>query len=136
MPDSKWFNLFVDHKTQWRRAKDKLGNQVIQYVVTKQQRLAIMDEMHTNLLSGHLMLDKTLIKTRNRFFWQFMRIQIQDFIASCEPCQLATHPHRIPKAKLTPIQTKVKRSLELVTTDFRGSTKTKQSREHQHCRHM
>jgi hypothetical protein len=69
------------------------------------------------------MFDKTLIKTRNRFFWPFMRIQIQDFIASCEPCQLATHPQRIPKAKLTPIQTKVKRSLELVTTDFVGPLK-------------
>ena len=39
------------------------------------------------------------------------------------PCQRATHPHRTPRAPLQPIQVKVKRTLELVTTDFVGPLK-------------
>lgn len=119
----EWNRLFIDHKTLWRRGEDKIGNQVTQFVVPNHQRPEIMDRMHSNVLSGHLMFDKTIARIKNRFFWPFMSSQIQKFISSCEPCQLATHPHRTQRAPLQPIQLQVNRTLEFVTTDYIGPLK-------------
>lgn len=69
------------------------------------------------------MFDKTISRIKKRFLWPFMTTQVQKFIASCEPCQLATHPHRIPRAPLQPIQLQVNRTLEFVTTDYIGPLK-------------
>ena len=54
----EWNRLFIDHKTLWRRGEDKIGNQVTQFVVPNHQRPEIMDKMHSNVLSGHLMFEK------------------------------------------------------------------------------
>ncbi len=77
----------------------------------------VMEDMHATLLRSHLMFDKTIVKVRNRYFWPFMRTQVHKFIST------ATHPHRTPRAPLQPIQTQVKRTFELVTTDFIGPLK-------------
>ena len=78
--------------------------------------------MHNNILAGHLMLDKTIARVRRRYFWPF-QTTVDRFIASCEPCQLANHPHTTPKARLRPIQIQVSRTLELVTSDYLGPLK-------------
>ena len=120
----EWNNLFIDHKTLWRRAEDKIGNQVTQYVVPQHQRQAVIEKMHNNILAGHLMLDKTIARVRSRYFWPFQTTEVDRFIASCEPCQLANHPHTTPKARLKPIQIQVSRTLELVTSDYLGPLKS------------
>ena len=117
----EWRNLVVHKDTLWTQATDKIGNEFNQFIVPSIQRSATMELMHSNRLSGHLMMEKTFNRIASRFFWPFMKRDIQKFISECEKCQLATHPHRNPKALLKPI--KVNRVLEMVTSDFMGPLK-------------
>jgi hypothetical protein len=117
----EWKNLVVHKDTLRRQATDKIGNEFNQFIGPSIQRSATMELMHSNRLSGHLMMEKTFNRIASRFFWPFMKRDIQKFISECEKCQLATHPHRNPKALLKPI--KVNRVLEMVTSDFMGPLK-------------
>ena len=119
---AKEFNNLIIHKEAlWRKAIDKLGNEFSQFVVPAVQRVQTMEQMHSNLLNGHLMMDKTFRRITSRFFWPFMKRDVQQFISECEKCQLATHPHKTTKALLKSIR--VDRVLEMVTSDFLGPLK-------------
>ena len=81
-----------------------------------------MEQLHSNLLGGHLMFDKAFEKAKARFFWPFMRRDIASFIESCDACQRATGTYRQTRASLQTMS--VERALQLVTTDCLGPLKT------------
>jgi hypothetical protein len=117
----EWNNLVMDNNTLWRRAKDQIGNEFTQLVLPQAQRVPMMERLHARPLSGHLMMDKTFARMTARFFWPFMKRDVQSFIDQCQECQLANHPHKTPRALLKPIQ--ADRILELVTSDYMGPLK-------------
>ena len=65
----EWNNLLLDNDILWRKAHNKLGNEITQFVVPSVQRLPTMERMHSNLLSGHLMMDKTFARVTDKFFF-------------------------------------------------------------------
>jgi hypothetical protein len=117
----EWKNLIIHQNTLWRKAIDNIGNNFNQLVLPQAQRVSTMEQMHENLLNGHLMMDKTFRRITARFFWPFMKRDVQQFISECDECQLATHPHKTARALLKPIR--VNRILEMVTSDFMGPLK-------------
>ena len=82
-------------------------DKIIQYVVRNNtiqvQREELMEQMHSSLLSGHLMYDKTLYKVKQRFFWPNLNKDLHEFIKSCSKCQKAQNPRIRPKGGLQPI---------------------------------
>ena len=54
---------------------------------------------HTNPLSGHRGLAKTLERVERHFVWPFMRGDVDRYVHSCHICQV-TAPARTPKAPL------------------------------------
>ncbi|WKY04700.1 hypothetical protein Q1695_005594 [Nippostrongylus brasiliensis] len=51
---------------------------------------------------GHIGWKKTLAKISRRFFWPTMKVDVFNFVRSCEPCQ-RKRPHPLNREKLTPI---------------------------------
>ena len=98
-----------------------MGRKFAHYVVARDSRQLILEQLHSSVLSGHLMFDKTYEKARERFFWPFMRRDIEKFIETCDECQRATGTHRQTRAALQPMVSD--RPLELVTTDCLGPLK-------------
>ena len=121
----EWYNFAVFDDTLWRKATDKSGNKFTQYVVPKNQRELVMEQLHGSVLSGHLMFDKTFERARSRYFWPFMRKEIAKYVESCDACQRATGTYCRQRAALQPMI--VDRPLQLVTTDCLGPLKESRS---------
>jgi hypothetical protein len=65
----EWNNLLLNDKILWRKSKDILGQDITQLVLPACNRTPMIEKMHSNLLSGHLMMDKTFARMTARFFW-------------------------------------------------------------------
>ena len=62
-----------------------------------------MQGLHCGPFSGHLGLKCTLLKAKERYFWQHMTTQLQDFVKNCQVCfQIKLDPNHI-KAPLQSI---------------------------------
>jgi len=47
---------------------------------------SVLQGIHSTPFSGHLGMKKTLLRTKNRFFWPKMAVQIKDFARNCPVC--------------------------------------------------
>jgi len=63
------------------------ANSLLQLFVPKALRGIIMDAYHTDLLAGHLGIEKTFYKLRTKYFWPGYYNQLVKFIRSCHTCQ-------------------------------------------------
>ena len=59
--------------------------------------------IETGCTAAHLGFDKTYAKISERYFWQTMRKDIQNFVRSCPQCQTRKNPVKITRAPLIPI---------------------------------
>lgn len=60
-------------------------------------RLQIIRECHESSVGGHKGIAKTMARIRHKYFWDNMKIQVRDFIQTCNSCQ---------KKKLVRVKTK------------------------------
>ena len=88
-----------------------------QFLVPKNYVVAVLDQMHKSILSGHLGRDKTLSKINERFYWPKMYSDTLKYLQKCDKCQkIKSAPPRI--APLQPLRPK--KPMELVTMDIAG----------------
>ena len=93
----------------YRRWQGKL-----QLVLPKVYRSVVLKELHEEM--GHVGSDKVLDLVRPRFFWPFMRSEIEDHIKNNCSCVWNRKPNRKIRDHLEPIQTSS--PFELVSLDF------------------
>ena len=60
---------------------------VIQYPERK-EREKILKEMHSSAVGGHRGITKTYNRIRQHYYWENMKLDIQNFIQQCLQCQL------------------------------------------------
>jgi len=65
---------------------------------------SVLQGIHSTPFSGHLGMKKTLLRTKNRFFWPKMAVQIKDFVRSCPVCAQTKLNSQHGKAPLQPIE--------------------------------
>ena len=65
---------------------------------------SVLQGIHSTPFAGHLGMKRTLLRTKNRFFWPKMAVQIKDFVRNCPVCAQTklNSPHG--KAPLQPIE--------------------------------
>jgi len=63
------------------------ANSLLQLFVPRNLRGRLMDAYHTDLLSGHLGIEKTFYKLRTKYFWPGYYNNLVKFIRSCHTCQ-------------------------------------------------
>ena len=91
---------------------------VLQYIVPKQQRPDILELAHDIALSGHLGVEKTVERIRERFYWPNWEQQTREYVLSCTTCQEAKYLNQNSKAPLKPILTT--RPMQVITMDIAG----------------
>lgn len=89
-------------------------NGVIQIVVPCNLIPRVLGMMHNHL--GHFGFKKTLQRTKDRYFWPQMSLEIEDSCRKCEECQQRRNPIPKQRTPLQPISTS--RPGELVTMDI------------------
>lgn len=62
----------------------------------------VMELGHSVPWAGHLAFQKSLRRIASRFVWPGMYIQLKEFCATCQTCQL-TSPRGVPRAQLQPL---------------------------------
>lgn len=91
---------------------------VFQYIVPEHQRKSILEKAHDIALSGHLGVEKTLERLRDKFYWPGWEKHTRDYIKSCMICQQIKLSKINNAAAMQPITTS--RPLEIVTMDIAG----------------
>ena len=56
------------------------------FVIPDNLIVSVLQGIHSTPFAGHLGIKRTLMRTRNRFFWPKMAAQIKDFVKGCETC--------------------------------------------------
>ena len=57
-----------------------------------EQRAAIIREKHESPMGGHKGMSKTYHRIRQYYYWDRMKKDIQDYIRTCQECQLKCLP--------------------------------------------
>ena len=72
-------------------------------VVPRSMIPAVLRAHHDDPMAGHLSASKCLDVIRRRYFWPRMRTDIEEYIASCAPCQRRKTPRRPVAGRMIPI---------------------------------
>ena len=87
-------------------------------VVPKVLRGEVLSELHEGPFGGHLGMEKTLGKVKERFYWPGHFSDVQKWCNTCAVCAMRKTPVPRPKAKLCNLS--VGSPMELVAMDILG----------------
>lgn len=100
----------------WRRNRDKAPLLVI---VDPGTRLSILTQGHENL--GHRGVKAMWETLKTRFYWPYLRADIQHHVASCHPCQIrSTRRMEIPPTVSVPVSIFSKVYIDIMCMPFSG----------------
>ncbi|ORD93095.1 hypothetical protein ECANGB1_1293, partial [Enterospora canceri] len=87
-----------------RRSGESDNNEVLQVVVPRELREALVLLAHVGPRAGHLVVGQTLARLWGNFWWPGMARDIMELVKGCHTCQMVGKPNRIPPmAPLHPI---------------------------------
>ena len=89
-----------------------------QFIVPRDMRKEIMDQMHKSIISGHYGKRKTGKKTLERFYWFELRSEIDQYITRCDCCAANKAPCKRPRAPLGDMR--VGYPMDRLATDILG----------------
>ena len=114
-----WERLLADGGLLKRKYEDSGGNRSWQQLVVPHTlREEIMRELHSGALEGHLGVEKTVSKIKERFYWPGMHQEVDQWIRTCPSC--ATRKSA-PQRNRGPLQTiKAGYPLQVVAVDILG----------------
>ena len=69
------------------------------WIAPKGMRKEILEQCHDTKTSGHLGVDKTIARVRQRFFWPGMTTDVSVFIKGCSVCNRVKKSNHYPKAR-------------------------------------
>ncbi len=89
-----------------------------QCIVPKRARKAILHQVHNSLLSGHLGQKRTRQRLLQKYYWYNVKMDVNNYVASCDTCEAIKPPSRKPKAPLGSLQAGA--PLDCLATDIVG----------------
>ncbi|UYV78619.1 hypothetical protein LAZ67_16002183, partial [Cordylochernes scorpioides] len=72
-------------------------------VVPRKRRKEIMSEFHNHMLNGHLGVDRTTYRLKNKYHWPSMLKDVSEFVKTCHLCQSRKGSNQSPSELLQPI---------------------------------
>ena len=114
-----WDHLITDDGVLKCKYEDVCGHQSRQQLIVPHTlRDEIMLELHSGALEGHLGVDKTIAKIKERFYWPGMHADVDQWIRMCPEC--ATRKSS-PQRNCGPLHTiKAGYPLQVVAVDILG----------------
>ena len=102
----------------WLQSTSRFGTDALKYFVPFNERKAAIESVHCVETGGHLGIDKTLDKLKERFFWPELTKDVKTYIKECYHCQSVKAPKSYPVPPLIPITPSG--TWQLVTMDIAG----------------
>ena len=90
----------------------------LQTVIPEALRTEVLADFHEGPMGGHLGVDKTFSRLRERFYWPGYHRDVQDWCRNCGTCASRKTPAPKARAPLKPIVTSY--PLQLVAMDIMG----------------
>ena len=116
---SQWDRLSLRNSVLCRRWESETGDEVCwQFVIPSNSRKDILHELHTMETAGHLGINKTLERVKDRFYWPGCTKDVKDWCRACDLCASRERPTRTPRAPLRTYN--VGAPLERVALDILG----------------
>ena len=104
---------FIENNNQiFKRNKD--GNLV--KVIKEHEKEAILYMTHDHLTGGHFGRDVTYDKIKQKYYWENMKTDIEEYVKTCDKCQ--RRGQKGGEGYLNPI--KVRKAFEMIGIDFVG----------------
>jgi hypothetical protein len=122
----QWDDLVICKNILFRKKHhDTPGEFHWQLVVPAEFRKTIFEYLHCGKTAGHMGINKTWKKIRNRFYWVGHKQDIMRWCQQCRPCLLQKHDKRRKKAPLT--QDPSGAPMQRVAIDYMGPISTTSS---------
>ena len=99
-----------------REFENEQGSSTLQLVVPSKYREQIVMELHAGAMGGHLVVDKTHSRLKERLYWLGYWKDVQLFSHACTSCATRKTPAPKRRAPLQPIH--AGHPLELVAMDL------------------
>ena len=114
-----WGQLVVRNGVLYRLFEDPGGREErLQLVVPGPLRDEVLTDLHEGELGGHLGMEKTLARLKERFYWPGHYQDVQNWCGKCAVCASRKSPTHSARAPLTSI--KVGTPMQLVAVDILG----------------
>ena len=118
-----WDSLILQDGLVYRRNFHDAGEATV-LLLPKSLRKDVMKLLHNDISAGHLGINRTVARIKNRFDWPTLRLDVENWCRACTECQRAKNVTKKPRAKLQ--VSKVGAPMERVGIDILGPlTKTR-----------
>lgn len=85
-------------------------------VIQKEEMPSILEKFHSEDLAGHMGINATYSKIKERYYWNNMYQDVKDYVQSCDLCQRKNKPKRTELLHSIP----VKQPFDLIGIDIVG----------------
>lgn len=116
----QWESLHIIDDLVCRRCEDsdRTGEVIMQILLPHSLRKNAFALLHETVTAGHLGVQKTFCKIRQRFYWYHYKEDVEHWCRVCDVCGSRKQPHRRAKAPMK--QYNVGYPLERVAIDIMG----------------
>ena len=98
---SQWESLLLEDGVLYRLWETPAGERSIkQLVAPKEIRAELLRQLHSSPTAGHLGVNKTLGRVRERFYWVQCSKDVRSFCRNCDLCSSRRGPKSKPRAPL------------------------------------
>lgn len=98
---AQWKRLELREGVLHRKWEDKSGKRITyQLLVPEIYRADIIKSLHDAVTAGHLGVNKTLSRVRERFYWPGIGSYVKDWCRKCEQCSARKNPPKSYKAPM------------------------------------
>lgn len=98
---AQWHSLQLVDGTlyrNWEAADGKSSR--LQLVLPQSEVPKVLDEIHGGASGGHLGINKTITKIRERFYWVNIRDDVENWCRKCDVCAACKGPRRRTRAEM------------------------------------
>ena len=113
-----WHQLQVHNGVLSRLYPATNNTQVFQLVIPRSLQENVLTDLHDGALGGHLGVEKTLARLKERYYWPGHHTDVSDWCRNCPVCAARKNPNPKQKAPLQSV--KSSHPLEIVAVDILG----------------
>ena len=98
---AQWDSLCVCEGVLYRLWENSAGNHITkQLVLPKALRATVLHQLHNSPTAGHLGINKTMGKVKERFYWVNYHSDVKKWCKTCDICSSRSGPQKKPRAPL------------------------------------
>jgi hypothetical protein len=129
--DSEYQQLIQQPPSGARVNRDLLYSDTgVLYVPTGDRlRTRVLAEMHDSTTGGHCGRDRMLAEMQKRFAWRGMASDVEQYVATCGPCQLNKHSKQLKPGLMMPLPLPEEPCMHWTTDAVSGLPKSKRGHD-------